>query len=784
MSKGKLPPGKLQPNNGVAGLDKSLQKTQLNVKPPQAPENPELSMEQKRIKRQSEKIGNEKGGLLETTSAGISAGAKVGGAVLNSVTAGMDVDENSSFKTEQAVGDALMSSGNPYAMCCCAGTKVYVNSGEQKNIECLKQEDGIIGFQNGVVIQQPILNLFPPSMKECLEIETVNGNILRCSSDHPIYSAKNGRAKRTKVGDRYARIKEFSFRKAYELKVGEYVAEVGKLDVFGPKYVEDAYLIGMLIGDGTYGNGKGVRLFTGDPCTWKYIEKNGLGLQVDDGQSIGKYNKEFRCYKFYNHVNLLKELGIYGQTRTNKRLPNNLFEWDKDSCAKLLAGLFDTDGCVFFSKKSKLNSNITFYQSNFDLIKQVKDLLLKFGIHSVISKKSAKDKTIKGQFVHSKEYYTLTIKRRESVINFYNNIPLNIDYKKEALHKFYLQKIADTTKDNSYEYNGVVADKIVRITKLGFLPVYNLEADISHTYIANNIITHNTAGLAVKGMSALSQATGTNTNTISKKEAAAVGVSGAGRVANNVLGFMSNIGLLGPGAGALIGKTDSVKMSEQTKSMSNAFGGSVDSIGIAEGMSGGRYFVGRDKINSLIREADRQNRLITDISLTNTQRKASDYGLDLAQQNLNRYAGNNYQNMHIGKHGMKLMSIEECRRILEVRKEEVQAFHNGGVIGVDINVIPEGKYHAHKNHLGDLSEEFEDLTKKGIPVVAHSEGGEIEQVAEIEKMELIFRLEVTEKLEELFKDGSDEAMIEAGKLIAYEIMENTQDNSGEVLKDE
>ena len=290
------------------------------------------------------------------------------------------------------------------------------------------------------------------------------------------------------------------------------------------------------------------------------------------------------------------------------------------------------------------------------------------------------------------------------------------------------------------------------------------------------------AGAVVKTNSALNQAMGTNTNTISKKEASEVGIGGAGRVLNNVAGFFANTAV--PGLGAAFGKTDSVKMTEQTKSLSNAFAGSVDDIQTAEGMSGGRYVVGRNKINDTIREAQRQNNLITSLAITNTQRKASDYGLDLAQQNLNRYAGNNYQNMHVGKHGMKLMSIEECRRILEAKKEEVQAFHNGGVIGVDVNVIPEGQYHAHKNHLGDLSEEFEDLTKKGIPVVAHSEGGEIEQVAEIEKMELIFRLEVTEKLEELFKDGSDEAMIEAGKLVAYEIMENTQDNSGEVLKDE
>ena len=291
------------------------------------------------------------------------------------------------------------------------------------------------------------------------------------------------------------------------------------------------------------------------------------------------------------------------------------------------------------------------------------------------------------------------------------------------------------------------------------------------------------AGAAVKLNSAMNQALGTNMNTISKKEASKVGVSGAGRILNNVAGFMGNIGI--PGIGAAFGETESVKMSELTKSMGASYAGSIDDISTAEGMSGGRYVVGKDKINDLIREARRQNYLITDIAQTNTQRKMSDYGTDLAQQNLNRYAGNNYQNTHVGKHGMKLMSVDEIKRILELRKQnEIQAFQNGGVIGIDVNVIPEGKYHAHKNHLGELNKEFEDLTKKGIPVVAHSEGGEIEQVAEIEKMELIFRLEVTNKLEELFKDGSEDAMIEAGKLVAYEIMENTQDNSGEVLKDE
>lgn len=313
---------------------------------------------------------------------------------------------------------------------------------------------------------------------------------------------------------------------------------------------------------------------------------------------------------------------------------------------------------------------------------------------------------------------------------------------------------------------------------------FKQEQALGDALLASNNPYAMAAGAVVKLNSAMNQALGTNMNTISKKEASKAGIGGTGRLVNNVVGFLGNIGI--PGIGAAFGKTDSVKMSEQTKAMGASYAGSIDDISVAEGMSEGRYVVGRDKINDMIREAKRQNYLITDIAQTNTQRKMSDYGTNLAQQNLNRYAGNNYQNTHVGKHGMKLVSAEEIRAILNARKEEsdIQSFHNGGVIGIDVNVIPEGKYHAHKNHLEDVSEEFDDLTKKGIPVIAHSEGGEIEQVAEIEKMELIFRLEVTNKLEELFKDGSEDAMIEAGKLVAYEIMENTQDNSGEVLKDE
>ena len=105
--------------------------------------------------------------------------------------------------------------------------------------------------------------------------------------------------------------------------------------------------------------------------------------------------------------------------------------------------------------------------------------------------------------------------------------------------------------------------------------------------------------------------------------------------------------------------------------------------------------------------------------------------------------------------------------------------------GGSINVIPEGALHARKHNM-----DMEGITKKGIPVISDKEGGEVEQQAEIEREEIIFRLEVTKKLEELekkFYDSEtsqkekDECALEAGKLLVEEILYNTQDNTGKLI---
>lgn len=133
------------------------------------------------------------------------------------------------------------------------------------------------------------------------------------------------------------------------------------------------------------------------------------------------------------------------------------------------------------------------------------------------------------------------------------------------------------------------------------------------------------------------------------------------------------------------------------------------------------------------------------------------------------------------KEGGTFIEISTETFIELVDPTSIPEFQNGG----SINVIPDGALHARKHNM-----DLDGITKKGIPVVSEKDG-EIEQQAEIEKEEIIFRLEVTQKLEELEKkfysdestqEEKDECALEAGKLLVNEILYNTQDNSGKLLK--
>ena len=286
-------------------------------------------------------------------------------------------------------------------------------------------------------------------------------------------------------------------------------------------------------------------------------------------------------------------------------------------------------------------------------------------------------------------------------------------------------------------------------------------------------------GVGSKLVDAIGAQTGLNLDNIEKEAGKDAGISGAARGFNNFMNYIPGNSMIW---GAFASKTQNADViSDEVKDIQGAYGDSYGDLESAQKLSGKRFLFGRRKANKFINEANKANQKMQDIATTNTLRKQSDYGNDIMQQNLNRYAGTNYMYNAVGKQGMKLMSIEQAKLILMMRKnveqKELQIFANGGAI----NIIPEGARHSRLNHLDEVHDNFEDVTKKGIPVVTPTEDGDLEQVAEVECGEIIFSKSVTEKLEELMKNGSDEAAIEAGKLLVKEIIKNTDDKTEELL---
>lgn len=241
-------------------------------------------------------------------------------------------------------------------------------------------------------------------------------------------------------------------------------------------------------------------------------------------------------------------------------------------------------------------------------------------------------------------------------------------------------------------------------------------------------------------------------------------------------------------------KADTItKDNEAFEQVGSSYGGTQSTVDDALTKSGKKYGLlsggARNRANRQIHNAQMQQSKMSNIADEAQMAFAASNNplLGLGTQ-LQLNGGYQQNTVKAGKSGLK-MDRDFAKRVVklskgqkekrkkiqeEVRMEEVAGFKNGGAV----NVIPDGALHAHKHHLENVDEKFEDVTTKGIPVITEEKGGDIKQHAEVEREEIIFNLEVTKQLEKLMQDGSDEAAIEAGKLLVHEILENTVDNTG------
>lgn len=378
-------------------------------------------------------------------------------------------------------------------------------------------------------------------------------------------------------------------------------------------------------------------------------------------------------------------------------------------------------------------------------------------------------------------------------INFNSNpknnlLPINIDVNKSKVNadKELRKRMGEIGKTISTEGAGKSAKEkfsdLMKSKGMGIaLQTLDMVPNMDKTHNENDQLgenIRNTIGTAlISSGNPAAMAIGAAYKIIGKTGGFTDGSKGLGTV-NDALNTVSSFLL--PGAGWFTKKTKDMELNQDVQA-SSAYTDTADRANTASQNANAKILFGKDTANKKISHTTyTQEEAANILNRGKIDRYAS--ANPLLNQKVQLQMGGGY-NPLVAKDGTKLYNIEFAKSALSKRKtkreepQDVEIYKSGGAF----NVIPEGALHKNKHHLESVDSKFEDVTSKGIPVISESEGGDITQHAEVEKEEIIFRLEVTKKLEELAKENTDDAALEAGKLLVKEILYNTIDKTKNML---
>ena len=398
------------------------------------------------------------------------------------------IDDNKKFGSQLFVG------------CVCAGTKVYTNEGKLINIEELKYEDGILGYDSNGINSQTINILKPKEVKQCYKISLNDGSYIKCSDDHPLLMTKRHFYKYYDG----KKIKRALYQEAKHIKINDQLLVPGKIDIFGSSRVDYARELGLMIGDGNCSENFTPSLSISENEIYNYIvSKYKVSISKE---YLLPSNNYYRQVFIKDLIPYMEKHDLYGRVKLDKRLPNDIHTFNKQSVAELLAGYFDADGNIYYNKSKKI-VRVVLTSIVEELLYEVKYQLLKFGIHCTIYKEKRNtepSEEYKGQLPYICRLY---ITKQESINLFKDNIPMlvkaktdNLKYIKKSKYKNFDVEFEINPLNNKEGYfssNRIKDLTYVTVTNVEYIGeqhVYNLNCGPNHNYISNSLITRQTGG--------------------------------------------------------------------------------------------------------------------------------------------------------------------------------------------------------------------------------------------------------------------------------------------------
>ena len=236
----------------------------------------------------------------------------------------------------------------------------------------------LVGQKPEVLAMTPAGHIVPATselvwevgVKPVFEIRTRTGRTLRATGEHRVYQLGG-------------------WTTVAELKLGDRLALARSLPepAGAAAWDEDRLaLLGQLVGDGSYLKGQPLRYTTASEENSAQVRRAAEGL----GSTVNRYEGRGNWHQLVVSGNghrwqakgvgaWLKDLGIFDQRSSQKRLPGAVFTLDQRSVATLLRHLWATDGCIFV-RTGGGSSRVYFATCSEGLARDVAALLLRLGV--------------------------------------------------------------------------------------------------------------------------------------------------------------------------------------------------------------------------------------------------------------------------------------------------------------------------------------------------------------------------------------------------------------------
>lgn len=209
------------------------------------------------------------------------------------------------------------------------------------------------------------------------------------------------------------------------------------------------------------------------------VSKDPLNQKIKFGRKIGKllFEKIF-------------EIGKYAE---NKNIPNFVFSLSPKMIASFLSGLYSGDGGISINEKKK-SATLFYYTTSKKLANQVCYLFSLLGIGPVYIKIRKREfMEFNGRKYPAKDLFDIRTDSKQAIAKLFDLGFRFFDPKQN-------KRLTDVI-ERRYNFEGRVKDnvyfrKIKSIEKLDKeVELYDFEVEDSHTFVADQIITHNCVGV-------------------------------------------------------------------------------------------------------------------------------------------------------------------------------------------------------------------------------------------------------------------------------------------------